>query len=73
VAAALHAKQISVRILTAPLRPLNNITAAAMAIEIAPPAGNIAELNSVAYQQSIAAAVAAGVADARSKLQAVRK
>ena len=73
VAAALHAKQISVRTLTAPLRPLNNITAAAMAIEIAPPAGNIAELNSVAYQQSIAAAVAAGVADARSKLQAVRK
>jgi len=73
VAAALHDKQISVRILTAPLRPLNNITTAALAIEIVPPGGDIARLASAAYQQPIAAAVAAGVADARDKLQAARK
>ena len=73
VAAALHDKQISVRTLTAPLRPLNNITSAAVAIEIAPPVGDISRLNSAAYQQPIAAALAAGVADARDKLQAVRK
>ena len=61
------------RTLTAPLRPLNNITTAAIAIEIAPPGSDISRLNSAAYQQPIAAAVAAGVADARDKLQAVRK
>jgi N-acetylmuramoyl-L-alanine amidase len=73
VAAVLHEKQFSVRTLTAPLRPLNNITSAAMAIEIVPPSGDISRLNSAAYQQPIAAAVAAGVADARDRLQAARK
>jgi N-acetylmuramoyl-L-alanine amidase len=73
VAAALHGKQISVRTLTVPLRPLNNITTAAVAIEIAPPGGDIARLSSPAYQQPIAAAVAAGLADARDKLQEMRK
>jgi N-acetylmuramoyl-L-alanine amidase len=73
IAAALHAKEISVRTLSAPLRPLNNITSAAIAIEIAPPGGDIAQLSSAAYQQPIAAAVAAGVADARDKLQAPRR
>jgi N-acetylmuramoyl-L-alanine amidase len=69
VAASLHAKQIPVRTLTAPLRPLNNITTAAIAIEVAPPGNDISQLNATAYQQTIAAAVAAGVADARDKLQ----
>jgi N-acetylmuramoyl-L-alanine amidase len=73
LAAALHDKQISVRTLTAPLRPLNNITSAAVAIEIAPPDGDISRLASATYQQPIAAAVAAGVADARDKLQAARR
>jgi N-acetylmuramoyl-L-alanine amidase len=73
LAATLHAKQVMVRNLTVPLRPLNNITTAAIAIEIAPPGGDISRLNSAAYQQPIAAAVAAGVADARDKLQAVRR
>ncbi len=73
VAAALHGKQLAVRTLMAPLRPLNNIATAAVAIEIAPPAGDVAKLNSAAYQQPIAAAVAAGVADARDRLQAARK
>lgn len=73
VAAALHGKQISVRTLTAPLRPLNNITTAAVTIEITPPAGDISRLDSVAYQQPIAAAVAAGVAGVRDTLQAGRR
>ncbi len=73
VAAALHEKQFPVRTLTAPLRPLNNITTAAVAIEIAPPAGDIAQLSSAAYQQPIAAAVATGVAEARDKLQGARR
>lgn len=73
VAAAVHNKQIAVRTLTAPLRPLNNLTMAAIAIEIAPPGGDAAQLNSAAYQQAIVSAVAAGVADARDKLQAARR
>lgn len=73
VAASLHTRQIPVRTLSAPLRPLNNITTAAIAIEIAPPAGDASRLNSAAYQQPIAVAVAAGIADARDKLQAARK
>ncbi len=40
-------RQIAVRISGAPLRPLNNVAAAAVAIEIAPLAGKIADLNSL--------------------------
>jgi hypothetical protein len=50
------------------LRPLNNIAAAAVAIEVAPPAGGISELNSPAYQQLVAEAVAAGITSVRDKL-----
>jgi N-acetylmuramoyl-L-alanine amidase len=70
--AELHNKEIAARSLIAPLRPLNNITTAALALEIAPPSSDVAQLNSPAYQQSIAAAVAGGVADVRSQLEAVR-
>jgi hypothetical protein len=65
-------RQVPVRTLIAPLRPLNNIAAPAVAIEIAPPAGGISQLDSAAYQQLVAEAVAAGVAAARDKLGAVR-
>ena len=70
--AELHSKQIAARSLIAPLRPLNNITTAALALEIAPPSSDVAQLDSPAYQQSVAAAVAAGVADVRSQLEAAR-
>jgi len=72
VAKQLQSKQISVRSLIAPLRPLNNVTTAAIAIEVAPPSDDVSQLNSPAYQQLVAAAVAAGVADARDKLEAGR-
>ena len=70
--AELQNKQIPARSLIAPLRPLNNITTAALALEVAPPSDDVSQLDSPAYQQSIAAAVAAGVADVRSKLEAGR-
>jgi len=73
VAAALHSKQVPVRTLMAPLRPLNNIATAAVAIEITPSADDISRLNSAAYQEPIAAAVAAGIADAREKLRVASK
>src|SRR5271166_1047056 len=68
VAAMLKRIQIPVRTLTAPLRPLNNIVTAAIAVEVAPPASDISTLNSPDYQQLIAGAVANGIAALRSQL-----
>lgn len=73
LAAALHASDIPVRTLTAPLRPLNNITTAALAVEVAPPTGDVAQITSAKYQQPIAVAIATGVAEARGNLQGVRR
>ena len=67
--ADLQSKQISARSLIAPLRPLNNITTAALAVEVSPSSDDVSQLNSPAYQQSIAVAIAAGVADVRSRLE----
>lgn len=73
IANELKAKNIPVRTLSAPLRPLNNIAVPAVAIEVAPPANDVSQLGSSVYQQSVAAAVATGVIDMRDKLQVVRK
>jgi N-acetylmuramoyl-L-alanine amidase len=70
VATALQSKQIPVRTLSAPLRPLNNVTAAALAIEVSPATSDASQLNTPEYQQLIASAVATGIADVRDKLQA---
>ena len=63
-------RQIGVRSMLAPLRPLNNITAAAVAIELAPPAGKLADLTSPAYQQLVAESIAAGIEAVRDQLAA---
>ena len=68
----LQNKQIPARSLIAALRPLNNITTTAIAVEVAPPSDDVSQLNSPAYQQLIASAVAAGVAAFRDKLEAGR-
>ena len=72
VAADLRQKQVAVRSLEAPLRPLNNITAPALAVELAPPAKDLLDLASPAYEQLVAGAVASGVARMRDKLDAKR-
>jgi N-acetylmuramoyl-L-alanine amidase len=72
IAAEIQKKQITARILTAPLRPLNNITAAAIAIEIAPPASDLNEVNSSAYQESVANAVVTAILNTRTRLEAGR-
>jgi N-acetylmuramoyl-L-alanine amidase len=68
VSTELKKEQVSVRTLTAPLRPLNNIMTAAIAIEVAPPALDLAALVSPDYQQLIASGVANGIAAIRSQL-----
>ncbi len=72
VAAELESRKLPNTTLLAPLRPMNNIAAPAIAVEIAPPAGNVDEIASAEYQQQVAQAIAAGVAAVRSKLPQVR-
>jgi N-acetylmuramoyl-L-alanine amidase len=70
VAAELKKDEITVRSLTAPLRPLNNVTTAAIAVEVAPPAADILQLASPVYQQLVTSAVANGISAIRSQLGA---
>jgi N-acetylmuramoyl-L-alanine amidase len=70
VAAELKKQQVLVRSLTAPLRPLNNIVTAAIAVEVAPPGSDLSQLTSPDYQQQIASAVAAGIVNIRAQLGA---
>jgi len=72
LATELQNKRIPARSLIAPLRPLNNITTTALALELAPPTDDISQLNSPPYQLLIAGAIAAGIADVRDKLEAGR-
>ena len=70
LAAELQKRHVLVRALMAPLRPLNSITTAAIAVEIAPPAGGLSELSNTDYEQGAASAIAAGVLAVRDKLEA---
>jgi N-acetylmuramoyl-L-alanine amidase len=67
LSSAFENSRIPVRTLTAPLRPLNNITAPAIAVEIAPPAGGPSGLNSTEYQQAVASTIATAVATMHAK------
>ncbi len=68
VAAELQKRQIPVRTLPAPVRPLNNITGAAIAVEVAPLGSDITQLIAPDYQQLITSAVATAVAAAHDQL-----
>jgi len=62
ITAAIQKNRFPVRELPAALRPLNNVTTPALAIEIAPADGNILQLASADYQQMVCAAVANALA-----------
>ena len=70
VAAELRKVQVTVRTLSAPLRPLNNVLTAAIAVEVAPPAADVSALTAPDYQQLIAGAVANGISAIRTQLGA---
>ena len=72
VAAELDSRKLPNTTLVAPLRPMNNIAAPAIAVEIAPPDDNVENIASAEYQEQVAQAIAAGVAAVRSKLPEVR-
>jgi N-acetylmuramoyl-L-alanine amidase len=72
VAAELEARKLPNSTLPAPLRPMNNIAAPAIAVEIAPPSENVADITSTTYQEQVAQAIAAGIAAVRGKVPEVR-
>ncbi len=69
VAAEMARRRIAAVALAAPIRPLNNVTAAAIAVEVMPPTAEVRSINFPNYQQQVAAAVAAAVAQVRGQLE----
>jgi N-acetylmuramoyl-L-alanine amidase len=65
-------KAVPARTIAAALRPLPNIVAPAIAIEIAPRNADIADLTAADYQQQVATSVVAGVAAIKDNLGANR-
>jgi N-acetylmuramoyl-L-alanine amidase len=65
-------RQIPVRALTAPLRPLNNVTTTALAVEVAPQGSDLTQLTAPDYQQLVTSAVATAIAADRDKLGAAQ-
>jgi N-acetylmuramoyl-L-alanine amidase len=67
VAAELQKRQIPVRTVGAPLRPMNNVTGPAIAVEVAPQQADISQLTAPDYQQLIMSAVATAIAANRDQ------
>jgi N-acetylmuramoyl-L-alanine amidase len=72
VAGELQKRQIPVRALGAPLRPLNNVIGPAIAVEVAPQGSDVNQLMAPDYQQLITSAVASAIAAARDQLGATQ-
>ncbi len=72
VVAILQKNQVVARSILAPVRPLNNITTSAIAVEIAPSQGDINQLASPLYQQAVCSAIASGIAAVRDRLEVGR-
>ncbi len=72
VSAELETRKLPNATLAAPLRPMNNIAAPAIAIEIAPPSNDVDEIASPAYLDQVAQSIAAGIAAVRGKIPEVR-
>ena len=64
----LQKRQLSVRTLSAALRPLNNVTGPAIAIEVAPQGSDVSQLTAPDYQQLVMSAVATAIAGVRDQL-----
>jgi N-acetylmuramoyl-L-alanine amidase len=62
VVAELTKREIPVGTAPVMLRPLNNVSASAIAIEVMPPAADVAGLMSASYQQTVCVALADGIA-----------
>jgi N-acetylmuramoyl-L-alanine amidase len=65
-------KVVPSRTMAASLRPLPNVIASAVAIELAPRNGEVTDLAAADYQQQVATSVVAGVSAVRDKLEGAR-
>ena len=72
ISAELSNRQIEVTAFPAPLRPMRNVAAPAIALEIAPPDDTVENIAKSDYQQNVAAAVANGIAAMKPKLLGAR-
>ena len=72
VAVEVAKRELPSTTVAAPVRPLNNVMAAAIAVEVSPPNRQVEGLSSSNYQQQIAAAVATGIANAREAVEGTR-
>lgn len=68
IAGELQKRQLPVRILSAGLRPLNNMAGPAIAIEVAPQGSDVSQLTAPDYQQLVTGAVATAIAGVRDQL-----
>jgi len=72
LAAECASEGLPVRSSSVPLHPLNSVTLAAVAVEVAPLGASANELGSPEYQQKIATALASAIASLRGKLEAAQ-
>lgn len=70
VSEELKKRGLTVVNLSLPLRPLNNITAPAVAVELAPDADDLQSLESQKRQNNVATAIALGIAQVRGQMGA---
>jgi N-acetylmuramoyl-L-alanine amidase len=68
VAGELQKRQLPVKNVAAPLRPLNNITGPAIAVEVAPQGADANQVMAPDYQQLVTSAVATAIASLRDQL-----
>lgn len=68
ILAEMKKREFPVRASSASLRPLNNVSMPAVAVELAPGPAGIADLTSANYQQHAASAIADAVASVRDRL-----
>jgi len=68
IVSEMQKREFPVRGSSASLRPLNNVFMPAVAVELAPGTGGIADLTSANYQQRAASAIADAVASVRDRL-----
>jgi N-acetylmuramoyl-L-alanine amidase len=68
IVAEMQKRAFPARASSASMRPLNNVSMPAVAVELAPGAGGIPDLTSANYQQKAAAAIADAVVSVRDRL-----
>jgi len=68
IVAEMQKREFPVQASSASLRPLNNVSMPAVAVELAPGADGVADLTSANYQQRAASAIADAVASVRDRL-----